>query len=185
MSFKKVKIGDRVGGKKVFEVITLSSGEQIVKTENSKSAKDFRVKIISREHPIGFTIKHAHFAIDFYGKWCYNREKALKVLEAIGRMWNGEDVGKLVEEYEPQVNELPGYSLEYILYSLRWILEQEDINFTGRPAQKQIELDEKISKFGISIPENRKGSQLAIALLCDIASGTHPVEAFYAAGLKI
>ncbi len=90
-----------------------------------------------------------------------------------------------MDEYEPHTRGLVGYSLEYILYSLNWILEQEDVNFTGRPANKQKELDEKIERQGIKTPEGRLGSQLAVALLCNIASGVHPVEAFYGAGLKI
>ena len=180
-----MNVGDKIRGKKVFEVITISDELQIVKTEDSKSCNDFRVKIINPKHPRGLTIKHAHFAIDLYGKICCNKEKAMKVLEAIGRVWNGEDVTKLVKKYRPQVEDLPGYGIEYILYALRWILEQEDVNFKGRPQKKQEELDEKIKRMGIPIPENRKGSQLAIALFCDIAAGVHPVEAFYSAGLKI
>jgi len=64
-------------------------------------------------------------------------------------------------------------------------LEQEDINFIGRPPNKQKELDRKIKRIGLKTPRGRKGSQLAIALFCDIASGVHPVEAFYSAGLRI
>lgn len=183
--FRKVRIGDRIRGRKVLDVVNLSNGWQVVKTENTKSPRDFRVKIVNPKHPQGLTIKHAHFAIDFYGKICQDREKALKILEAIGRLWNGENINELIEEYEPQTSDLSGYSLEYILYALNWILEQEDINFTGRPLGKQRELDRKIKRQGIKIPMGRRGSQLAIALFCDIASGVHPVEAFYSAGLKI
>jgi hypothetical protein len=187
--FKKVKVGDMVREgskrKRVLDIIDLSNGWQIVKTENEKSPRDFKVKIINPEHPQGLTIKHAHFAIDFYGKICQDREKALKILEAISKIWQGTNVEEVVDEYEPQTSGLVGYSLEYILYSLNWILEQEDVNFTGRSSEKQEELDRKIERQGIKTPEGRRGSQLAIALFCDIASGIHPVEAFYSAGLKI
>ena len=107
------------------------------------------------------------------------------MLEAIVKVWHGEDVKKLLKQYEPQIRGLTGYSLEYILYALRWILDQEDINFKGRPLRKQREIDMKLNKMGIKTPSGREGSQLAIALFCDIASGVHPVEAFYSAGLKI
>lgn len=187
--FRKIKVGDMVreGGKRkrVLEVVELSNGWQVVKTENRKSPRDFKVKIINPEHPQGLTIKYAHFAIDFYGKLCQNREKALKVLEAISKVWQGANVREVLDEYEPYTRDLVGYSLEYILYSLKWILEQEDVNFTGRSIEKQKMLDEKIERLGIKIPEGRLGSQLAVALFCDIASGVHPVEAFYNAGLKI
>ena len=187
--FRKVKVGDIIKeGKKmkrVLEVVELSNGWQIVKTENEKSPHDFKVKIINPEHPRGLTIQHAHFAIDFYCKLCQNREKAIKVLEAISKVWQGANIKEVLDEYEPYTRDLVGYTLEYILYSLKWILEQEDVNFTGRPEKKQKELDEKIERQGIKTPEGRLGSQLAVALLCDIASGVHPVEAFRSAGLKI
>ncbi|MEM2980124.1 MAG: hypothetical protein QW385_01935 [Thermoproteota archaeon] len=183
--FRRVKIGDRIGGKKVLDVTTLSNGWQVVKTENAKSPRDFRVKIINPDHPKGLTIKHAHFAIDFYGKLCQNREKALKVFKAISEVWHRMDIKEVIDRYEPQTRELAGYPLEYIIYSLNWILEQEDINFIGRPQDKQEELDRKIERQGIKTPEGREGSQLAIALFCDIASNVHPVEAFYSAGLRI
>jgi hypothetical protein len=182
---KRVKIGDYLRGKKVLDVVDLSNGWQIVKTENTKSPRDFKVKIISPNHPQGLTIKHAHFAIDFYGKMCQDREKAIKLLEAIGKLWNGECIKSLIAQYGSVVQGLAGYSLEYTLYALNWILEQEDINFRGRPSSKQKELDEKITRQGIRLPVKRKGSQLAIALFCDIVSGIHPVEAFYNAGLRI
>lgn len=182
---RKARIGQRIRGKKVLDVVNLSNEWQILKTEDTKSAQDFRVKIRNPKHPQGLTIKHAHFAIDFFGKLCQNKQKALKVLEAIARTWHGRDINELLEKYQPQTKQLAGYTLEYILYALNWILEQEDINFSGRPSRKQIELDEKIKRQGIETPQGRRGSQLAIALFCDIASGVHPVEAFYSAGLRI
>ena len=183
--FRRVKVGNKIRGKKVLDVVELSNGWQIIKTENAKSPLDFRVKVISPKHPQGLTVKHAHFAIDFYGKLCQDKKKALKVLEAIGKVWNRKNVREVVEEYKAQTSNLAGYDLEYILYALNWILEQEDINFIGRPPNKQKELDRKIRRIGLKTPRGRKGSQLAIALFCDIASGVHPVEAFYSAGLRI
>jgi len=182
---RKAKIGNKLWGKEVLDVVTLSNGWQVAKTEDTKSSQDFRVKIVSPRHPRGFTIKHAHFAIDFYGKLCQDRKKALKILEALEKVWHGRNVNKVLEKYESRARGSAGYSLEYYLYALRWILDQEDINFRGRSSNKQEELDEKLQKQGIKTPSRRAGSQLAIALFCDIASGVHPVEAFYSAGLSI
>jgi len=56
----------------------------------------------------------------------------MKVLEAIIAVWHGRTVQDVLNEYQDFVFQLPGYSLEYILYALKWILEQEDVNFTGR-----------------------------------------------------
>jgi len=118
--FRKVKVGDmireRSKRKRILEVIDLSNGWQIVKTENEKSSLDFKVKLINYEHPQGLTIKHAHLAIDFYGKLCQDREKALKVLEAISKVWQGANVKEVVDEYEPQTRDLVGYSLERALF---------------------------------------------------------------------
>lgn len=84
-----------------------------------------------------------------------------------------------------QVAGLPGYDIEYILYALKWILDQEDVNFTGRPEKKQQQLDEICKKQEVFTPSGRKGSQLAISLFCDLASGSHPVEAFHRANLDV
>lgn len=75
--------------------------------------------------------------------------------------------------------------MEYILYALTWILEQEDINFKGRPQRRQAALDDILSRFNITPPRDRLGSQLAISLFCDIALGSHPVEALIRANLDI
>jgi len=182
--FRRLDIGDRLRGKKVLDVVNLPDC-QIVKTENKKSKLDFRVKLINAQHPAGLTLKHAHFAIDFYGKFCQCQPKALKLLEAIGKLWNGENIEELIRQYKPTVEGLYGYSLELILYGLNWVLQQEDINFKRRSGKLQKELEEKIKAQQINFRDDRKGSQLAIGLLCDIAKGLHPVEAFHKARLRI
>lgn len=87
--------------------------------------------------------------------------------------------------YKETVDKLPGYKLEYILYSLKWILEQEDINFKGRPLELQQEFDRVCKTQNIITPNGREGSQITIALFCYIANGMHPVEAFIRLGLRI
>lgn len=107
------------------------------------------------------------------------------VFRAIIDVWHGEPVKDVLSKYWDRVKGLPGYDLEYILHALKWILEQEDINFMGRPKEKQRQLDEICSKCQVVVLEGRKGSQLAISLLCDIISGAHPVEAFLRANLDV
>ena len=92
---------------------------------------------------------------------------------------------KVIRENEKETQNLPGYKLDYILYALKWILKQEDINFRERPEKLQNILDEKCQSARVKVPSNRKGSQLAIALFCDIFKGVHPVEALLAANLDI
>lgn len=187
---KEVKVGDCWGKgknrKRIKESKRLSNGWYLIKTENSKSKEDFKVKVIFSLQPQrSLTPKHAHFLIDFYGKLCADKEKAKKVLNAIYEIWQGKEPNVVLNNYSGQTSGLPGYPLEYMLNALQWILEQEDINFKSRPEKKQKELDEICEKQNIKVPNNRKGSQLAIALLCDVANGTHPVEALLKANLDI
>jgi len=183
----EIKIGGFFRKKRIRDVVRLSNGWFIIKTDDSKSPEDFKVITIWQLKPRirYFTPKHAHFAIDLYGKLCANKEKAMKVFNAIIEVWHNKPVNEVLEKYKDEVKDIPGYELEYILYALRWILEQEDINFKGRPEKKQKELDKILSKVGIKTPEGKKGSELAISLLCDIISGTHPVEAFLKANLDV
>jgi hypothetical protein len=182
----QLKVGEKFRGKEIKEIISLSNGWYVIKTENEKSLKDFKVKTIFSLKPLrSLTPKHAHFAIDFYGKLCANKEKAMKVFNAIIEVWNSKPVEEVIKKYEREVEGLPGYELEYILYALKWILDQEDINFTGRPQKKQQQIDEILKKQGVITPHGRKGSELAISLFCSIASGTHPVEAFIKANLDV
>ncbi|MFN4227843.1 MAG: hypothetical protein ACK4F0_06870 [Candidatus Ratteibacteria bacterium] len=185
-----IKVGDYLGKgknrKKVLEIVQLSNGWILVKTENSKSKNDFKVRTIYEPEKLKFyTPKHAHFAIDFYGKLCHDPEKAEKVFRAIIEVWQGASAKKVLEKYIKDSTNLPGYDLEYILYALKWILEQEDINFKERPEKLQQILDNKCKSAKVDIPEGRKGSQLAISLFCDIFLGVHPVEALLSANLDI
>ena len=114
---EELKIGDYWGKgkycKKILDIKKLSNGWVIIKTENSKSEKDFKVKVIfSLNPPRSITPKHAHFLIDFYGKLCANKTKALDVLKAINEMWHSNsEIKKILEKYETKITGLPGYSL--------------------------------------------------------------------------
>ncbi|MDW7998239.1 MAG: hypothetical protein RMI30_02155, partial [Thermodesulfovibrio sp.] len=115
----------------------------------------------------------------------FNREKTLNLLRAIYELWNSRNPQEVYNKYKDKISDLPGYPIEYIIFALDWILEQEDINFESRPRRKQEELDKICSMQNITTPDGRHGSQLAIALLCDVANGTHPVEALLKANLDI
>jgi len=176
----------KIKKRKIREVIPLPGNWYLLKTDNTKSANDFLVKTVYQIEPLRyFTPKHAHFAIDFYGKMCADRGKAMRLFGAIVDVWRGQDVREVISLYNAQTSGLPGYSIEYILYALKWILQQEDINFRGRSDAKQRELDGLLSELGISTPKGREGSQLAMSLLCNIARGTHPVEALIQANVDI
>jgi hypothetical protein len=82
-----LQIGEYFGRrdkKKILERVDLSNGYILIKTENSKSPKDFKVRTVVKVTPLKyFTPKHAHFVIDFYGKFCQNKEEAKKVFTSI------------------------------------------------------------------------------------------------------
>lgn len=181
------EIGGKFRGKKILDMIHLSNGWLLLKTEDSKSPKDFKVKTVYQLSPTvrSFTPKHAHFAIDLYGKFCYDRDKARSMLNSIIEVWKGKPVEQVIRQYETTTRDLPGYSLEYTLYALNWILDQEDVNFRGRSAEKQKELDDLLRKAGVTTLAHRLGSELAISLMCNIALGVHPVEAFIKANLDV
>ncbi|MGC8547941.1 MAG: hypothetical protein ACP5MC_03010 [Candidatus Micrarchaeia archaeon] len=182
----EIKVGSKIRNKKIKEIIYLSNGWLLLKTENGKSAQDFRVRLVTSTNPLRSMVpKHAHFAIDLYGKLCQDKSAGLTVLNAIYEVWKTKDVKGVLQKYQNASANLQGYPLEYILYALKWILEQEDINFTSRPEKKQNELDAILSSLGYSVPEGRLGSELAMSLLCDVGRGTHPVEALLKANLDI
>ena len=184
---REIRVGEYLRKKKILDLVQLSNGWYVIKTEDSKSARDFKVKTIFQTTPRirSLTPKHAHFVIDFYGKLCANREKAMEVFEAIVEIWNKKPVRDIVNRHQNFVNELPGYKLEYILHALNWILEQEDVNFTGRPDNRQQEINDILRKCNIAPLSERSGSQLAISLFCNVSLGLHPVEAFIRANLDV
>ena len=168
------------------DVRRLRNGWVLVKTENGKSVGDFMVRTIYQITPLRYyTPKHAHFAIDLYGKWCRNPKDAWDVFSAIVEVWQGQPVAQVLERYAQRAQNLPGYDFEYILCALEWILEQEDINFGGRPAALQAWLDAELQGAGVQVPPRREGSQLAMVLLLRVARGQHPVEAMLAANLDV
>lgn len=127
-----IKVGDYLGKgknkKKVLEIVQLSNAWILVKTENSKSKNDFKVRTIYEPEKLKFyTPKHAHFALDFYGKLCNNSKKTEKVFKAIIEVWKDNSVKSVLKKYLKDLTNLPGYNLDYILYALKWILEQKKI----------------------------------------------------------
>jgi len=151
---KTYRIGDKIRGKEIYDLVILSNGWIVLKTEDSISPNDFRVRTIYQHTPRerSYIPKHAHFAVDFYGKVCSNKNLAMTVFQAIIDIWNGKTVKSVLKKYGEKSSKLPGYTLEYILYALRWILEQEDINFWGRTAKKQLELDGMLNQLNVKAP---------------------------------
>ncbi len=172
--------------KRILEIIKLTNNWILLKTENGKSSQDYKVKVIFSLSPQrSQTPKHAHFLIDLYGKLCADSLKGKTIFEHIISMWAGEDVSNIILKNQSNYTKMPGYPLEYILYALHWILRCEDINFTTRSENKQKIIDSICSEAGITLLEDRLGSQLAISMMADLINGTHPVEAMRNANIKV
>ena len=181
-------VGSVLRGKKIREIRLLPNGWILLKTDNGKSQNDFRVKVVFATTPRirSMIPKHAHFAIDVYGKMCKDKQLGLELLDAIYETWQSRDVDQVIGNHQQlSMANLPGYPIEYILRALNWILDQEDINFTTRPAERQKILDDILAVRGYTVPFGRLGSQLAMSVLVDIGNGTHPVEALLKANLDI
>jgi len=142
---------------------------KIFTKKGNKSLNDFIVQAKIRGSKRFFTPKHAHFIIDFYGKLCYNKEIAKKVFNTITRVYTGESPEEILKTMSSddikQINSAPGYSIEYILYALWLIFEQEDVNY---PPSK-----------------GYNGRQQAYRMFQDVMNGMHPVVAMKKARLKI
>ncbi len=181
----EIRIGSVFRKKHIRGIVSLSNGWILLKTEDGKSLADFRVRVILSTAPVRSMIpKHAHFVIDLYGKLCQDPQGGLATLDAICEIWRTRDIPATLVAFDAKTRHLCGYPLEYILYAMNWILDQEDINFNGRPAAKQDALDAIVRPHRV-VPSGRLGSQLAIAVLCDVGRGTHPVEALLKANLDI
>jgi len=178
--------GARLKGKEILEVRELGGGRFLVKTRDSKSDRDFLVRYVWATKPRVrfYTPKHAHFAIDFYGKVCADKARARKVLEAVVAVWHRQGWQEVVSRFADAVQGLPGYDLAYVVGALDWIYDQEDLNFDGRPPQKQTELNALFKQCRIAVPTGRQGSPLAVSLLCRVWLGTHPVEALLSTNIR-
>lgn len=175
-------------GKKVLDIIYLSrKGWKIYRVDGDLSEDDFIVKMINPDHPRGIKIKHAHFAIDFFGKLMQDRESGLRLFRGLVDIWHGSSPESVLKDVSPEIEHLNGYDPDFIFYTLNWILKQEDINYepSNQDTSKQDEIDQMLSKMNVDTPEDRKGSQLAVSMFSDIAAGQHPVEALYRVNVGI
>lgn len=154
---EEVWVAPQVGYQTVEEVQKLSEDTYLFKTKGNKGDDDYQVRIRNEKHR-AYSIEYTRFAIDLAMKYHNDRKKANQVFDSVVRAWSGEDVDDLLEEYAEDADDLPGYDLEFILYALDWIMENEDAIFEGRSDNKQEEIDEKLAAHDIKKPSNREGS---------------------------
>ena len=146
----------------------LSDGTILWKEPGKKGQHDFVVKAKPPGRKRGYTPKHAHFLIDFYGKLCYSEEVGKLLFDLITDVYKKKPANQVLNsidiETKRKIDNAPGYSLEFILHALEWIFEQEDINYP---------------------PPDYKGRAQAYQMFVDVMNGMHPVDAMKRAGLRI
>jgi hypothetical protein len=179
---EEVWIAPQVGYQTVEAVQEVSENTYLFKTKGDKGDEDYQVRIRNEKHR-AYSIEYTRFAIDIAMKYQNDREKANEVFDAIVRAWDGEEIDDVLDEYD--IESLPGYDLDFILYALDWIMENEDKIFheRGRSDNKQEQIDEKLAEHDIEKPSDREGSQLAMGLFAGIIAGNHPVDELYDADL--
>ena len=180
-----------VPDEQVLERRRLSDGTWLFRVADGKGAGDFIVRAVNtvgRE----LTPKHAHFAIDVYGKLCSNETLAESLLVSVDRLFAGAGAETILTEMgQGLVAELdvqPGFSTEYILHSLELIFAQENVNWDRDMVDKPLPSIRRslLSRKVLTVDESTRGSGLAIALLRQIVRHrVHPVEAMTELGLRI
>jgi len=176
---------------KILEQRKLRDGRLVLKVKDKFGAGDFKVVICDPRTGKKFTPKHAHFAIDLYGKLCRDECLTRQLLEAISKVYNGQPAFAVIADLEKggilrHFDQLPGYKTDYILHCLELIFEQEDVNFERRGGQLP-RLRRILLRKGLASEEEvKRGRFLAWRLFRRIVvEGIHPVEAMLEAGLRI
>ena len=191
VSMPRIRAGEFIGRgpsrARIIETRSLSNGWVLVKTEGQKRPGDFMVRVVTRTVPTirSFSPKIGHFAVDLFGKLRTSRNDGVEAFNAIIESWKGSSVEKTLEDTRAKLGNAWGYPIEYVLFALDWLLRSEDINFNGRNEEEQSSLDEVLRKAGVEPVQNRHGSELAIALFCDIFGGAHLVDALRKTGLDV
>ena len=54
----EIKVGSKIRNKEIKEIIYLSNGWLLLKTENGKSARDFRVRLVTSTNPLRSMVTH-------------------------------------------------------------------------------------------------------------------------------
>jgi len=129
-----------------YEVETLRDGRKILVTKpGGKSADDIMVWVY--EGPMGSHWRPSHKLIqeDIKHKLSFHREKGLEVLEALQKVYEGEDPDDILAQNPHLGENLPGLPVDLILKAYKWIWVQEDCNYPPPKYQgRKMSMDELI-----------------------------------------
>ncbi|MEM2130454.1 MAG: hypothetical protein QXZ70_07645 [Candidatus Bathyarchaeia archaeon] len=113
-----------------YDVEDLNDGRKIVITKpGAKSADDIMVWVYEGEGGAHWRPSHKQLYDDLKGKIMSDKEKGLLVLEALERVYNGEDPEDVLSSQKGLGIGLPGLPVDLILKAYKWIWVQEDCNY--------------------------------------------------------
>jgi len=129
-----------------YEVETLEDGRKIMITKpGGKSADDIMVWVYEGAKGVHWRPSHRQIYSDLEEKITFDKVKGLAVLEALERVYRGEDPEDILTENRQLGKSLPGLPVDLILKSYKWIWAQEDCNYPPpRFKGRKMSMDELI-----------------------------------------
>jgi hypothetical protein len=122
IAYKGYAVEDLQDGRKI--VITKPGGKF---TFGSIRREDFMVWIFNPNENTLWLISHKDIYQDLETKGSYNPRETIKVIDALQRVFNGEEPDDILKN--AKFLELPGEPVETLLKAYKWIWGQEDVNY--------------------------------------------------------
>ncbi|MCX7661113.1 MAG: hypothetical protein N2Z79_00330 [Candidatus Omnitrophica bacterium] len=117
-----------------YEVENISDGRKIVITKpggkfsfGTIKRDDFMVWVYNEKEKTLWLISHRNIFDDLEEKAKYNSKETLRIIEALTRVYNGEEPDKILEEMD--LMNPYGEQPEVLLKAYKWIWGQEDCNY--------------------------------------------------------
>lgn len=124
-----------------YEVEQLSDGRKIVITKPGRNTpygklrpKDFRVWIYEPTNTTLWSISHRDICNDLEEKGKVNPEETIKIIDALERVYKGEEPDKVL--MSSNLNNPIGEHPELLFKAYKWIWGQEDCNYPKYPNEK-------------------------------------------------
>lgn len=139
IKYKGYKVEDLADGRKI--VITKPGGKFVFGTVKRE---DFMVWVFNESDSTLWLISHKDILEDLEMKGSEDPEETLKIIDALERVYNGEEPDIVLRSSPLRV--LPGENPELLLKVYKWIWGQEDCNYPnhkGRGMSWELILDLK------------------------------------------
>lgn len=142
-----------------YEVDDLSDGRKIVVTKpGGKSVNDIMVWVYEGPGRKHWRPSHSKIHRDLRIKVNHDRKKALAVIEALEKVYNGVEPDNVLLDHPNLGAELPGLPVDLILKAYKWIWVQEDINYPPPLQGRGMSMAgiQKIKQEAIKLPDQQK-----------------------------